>query len=94
MRKSGNSSADLLQNLYSITNFKNQEIPLAIMISKKILGSYGAVRVHGGGFAGTVQAFVPVEKTEEYKKEMTRIFGEGSCLKLHIRPFGGLKIAE
>lgn len=94
VRKSGNSSADLLQNLYSITNFKNQEIPLAIMISKKILGSYGAVRVHGGGFAGTVQAFVPVEKTEEYKKEMTRIFGEGSCLKLHIRPFGGLKIAE
>lgn len=94
VRKSGNSSANLLQNLYSATKFRNQEIPLAIMISQRILGSQGAVRIHGGGFAGTIQAFVPVEKTEEYKKEMNRIFGNNSCLKLHIRFFGGLRITD
>ena len=62
------------------------------MMSKRILQDSGAVRVHGGGFAGTIQAFVPVKKIKEYSDEMNRIFGEGSCYVLRIRPVGGIEI--
>ena len=94
VRQSGDSSATLLQNLYSCSNPTEQAIPLGIMLSKKILGKSGAVRVHGGGFAGTIQAFVPVEKVNEYSQEMNRIFGDGSCYILRIRPVGGIEITE
>ena len=92
VRSSGDSSANLLQNLYSGSKPTNQEIPLAIMASKRILRGKGAVRVHGGGFAGTIQAFVPIELADAYETEMNRIFGEGSCLKMRIRPLGGIEI--
>ncbi|MBE6765948.1 MAG: galactokinase [Ruminococcaceae bacterium] len=92
VRESGDSSANLLQNLYSVSKPANQEIPLAIMASKRILKGRGAVRVHGGGFAGTIQAFVPLDTADEYIAEMDRIFGAGSCLKLRIRPVGGIEI--
>lgn len=92
VRLSGESSAQLLQNLYSCKKPAEQGIPLAIMMSKRILKGKGAVRVHGGGFAGTVQAFVPLEKIKEYSEEMNRIFGEGSCYILRIRPVGGIEI--
>ena len=62
------------------------------MLSKKVLQETGAVRVHGGGFAGTIQAFVPEEKLVEYKKTLDKVFGEGSCQVLSIRPVGGVKI--
>ena len=62
------------------------------MMSKRILQDSGAVRVHGGGFAGTIQAFVPAHKIKEYSDEMNRIFGEGSCYVLRIRPVGGIEI--
>ena len=62
------------------------------MVSKRILGGKGAVRVHGGGFAGTIQAFVPNELVETYSKEMEKIFGIDTCLKLTIRPVGGVEI--
>ncbi|MBQ3565736.1 MAG: galactokinase [Oscillospiraceae bacterium] len=94
VRQSGDSSSQLLQNLYSVTQPTQQEIPLAITMSKKILGNKGAVRVHGGGFAGTIQAFVPVDMVEVYKNEIDRIFGKGSCLKLRIRPMGGAEITK
>ena len=58
----------------------------------KILNGKGAVRVHGGGFAGTIQAFVPKEVEAEYISQMNNIFDEGSCHKLRIRPVGGTKI--
>ena len=61
---------------------------------KRILGEKGAVRVHGGGFAGTIQAFVPTDKMNEYVSEMNRIFGNGSCYVLKIRPVGGIEITE
>ncbi len=89
---SGESSAQLLQNLYSNAHPTRQEIPLAIMISKRILNGTGAVRVHGGGFAGTVQAFVPLELVDAYRAEMDRIFGAGACQKLRIRSVGGVEI--
>lgn len=94
VRQSSESSANLLQNLYSCSQPTQQEIPLGIMLSRKLLGEKGAVRVHGGGFAGTIQAFVPEEKVNEYSQEMNRIFGDGSCYILRIRPVGGMEITE
>lgn len=94
IRQSSESSANLLQNLYSCSQPTQQEIPLGIMLSQRILGEKGAVRVHGGGFAGTIQAFVPAEKVNEYSQEMNRIFGDGSCYILRIRPVGGIEITE
>ncbi len=94
VRESGDSSERLLQNLYSTKKPLNQEIPLAIMMSKRILGNEGAVRVHGGGFAGTIQAFVPLSIKDTYKAEMDSLFGEGSCNVLRIRPYGGIMITK
>ena len=83
-----------MQNLFSCSNPTKQALTLGIMLSKKILGNKGAVRVHGGGFAGTIQAFVPLDFAEKYISEMNRIFGEGSCVKIKIRPVGGVEITE
>ena len=94
VRQSGNSSATLLQNHFSCANPENQSISLAIMLSQHFLGDKGAVRVHGGGFAGTIQAFVPVDFAEKYIAEMNRVFGEGSCVKIKIRPVGGVEITK
>lgn len=94
VRESGESSANYLQNFYSCRKPMEQAIPLGVMISRNILGENGAVRVHGGGFAGTIQAFVPTKKVNEYSQEMKRIFGDGSCYILKIRPMGGVEIKE
>ena len=94
VRKSGHSSATLLQNQYSCSDPENQAITLAIMMSRKLLGDKGAVRVHGGGFAGTIQAFVPVNLANKYITEMNRIFGENACTKMRIRPVGGVEITK
>lgn len=94
VKKSGHSSAELLQNHYSCKNPDAQAISLAIMMSRRVLGDKGAVRVHGGGFAGTIQAFVPLELTDHYTEEMNRIFGENACQKLRIRPVGGVEITK
>ena len=91
-RQSAASSANLLQNLYSTSKPTEQGIPLAIAVSRLVLGEYGAVRVHGGGFAGTIQAFVPMDKTADYAEKMNALFGEGSCYVLRIRPVGGIEI--
>ncbi|MDO5397244.1 MAG: galactokinase family protein [bacterium] len=92
VRKSGISSATLLQNLYSPKNPLNQEIPVALMVSERALAGSGAVRVHGGGFAGTIQAFVPLDKTDDYIYAMESLFGKDSCHIIHIRPIGGIKV--
>ena len=81
-----------MQNLYSISKPTNQELLLGITVSKKILEEKGAVRVHGGGFAGTIQAFVPNEKLELYMQQMNKLFGKDSCKKINIRSVGGIKI--
>lgn len=96
VRASGDSSCRFLQNIYSNQNPQNQELSFAIMLSERFLNGSGAVRVHGGGFAGTVQAFVPNYLTEDYAAEMNRIFGEESCQVLSIRNVGGfeIKVAE
>lgn len=93
VNESGNSSARWLQNVYSPRKPEQQGISLGILASERMLCGKGAARVHGGGFAGTVQAFVPVKMLDAYKTEMDRIFGDGSCQALRIRPVGGIKIA-
>lgn len=92
VNESGNSSMNYLQNLYSCRKPTEQGIPLAIMIGKRILNGKGAIRVHGGGFAGTIQAFVPNELVNTYISEMDRIFGQNSCYIMTIRPYGGIEI--
>ena len=92
VEESGDSSYKLLQNLYSCRKPQAQEIPLAIMLSKRFLSGSGAVRVHGGGFAGTIQAFVPNYLAADYADEMNRVFGENSCYVLTVRPVGGCEI--
>jgi len=92
VQASGDSSEALLQNLYSTSAPTEQAIPLGVMVSKRILGGKGAVRVHGGGFAGTIQAFVPTSLTETYVAEMERVFGGGACYVFRIRPVGGTEV--
>ncbi|MBR1483186.1 MAG: galactokinase [Ruminococcus sp.] len=91
-RRSAASSANLLQNHYANAKPTEQGISLGIMMSRLILGDDAAVRVHGGGFAGTIQAFVPTFKTEEYVRKMNALYGAGSCYVLRIRPVGGAEI--
>jgi galactokinase len=90
--ESGRSSFMYLQNVYSCKNTSEQRISLALAISEKILAGCGAWRVHGGGFAGTIQAFVPKEKLENYRQAIESVYGEGSCYVLSVRPVGGIKI--
>ena len=94
VRQSGRSSEEYLQNHYSCSDPENQAITLAVMLSRRFLGNSGAVRVHGGGFAGTIQAFVPINLVDDYISEMNRIFGEKSCTKMKIRPVGGIEITK
>lgn len=94
VRQSGRSSEAYLQNHYSCSDPENQAIALAVMLSRRFLGNSGAVRVHGGGFAGTIQAFVPINLVDDYISEMNRIFGEKSCTKMKIRPIGGVEITK
>ena len=85
----GHSSFEFNQNAYSIKNPQEQGVPLALAISQKVLNGRGAWRLQGGGFAGTAQAFVPVEMLADFKKNMEAILGEGRCHVLSIRPEGG-----
>ncbi len=91
---SGRSSALYLQNNWSISNPRQQAIPLALAEAERLLDGTGAVRVHGGGFAGTIQAFVPEERLTLFKSGMEALLGEGACHVLHIRPVGGCVVAE
>lgn len=90
--QSGNSSYKLLQNIYFCKKLQEQGLALEIWESERVLNRRGAVRVYGGGFAGTIQAFVPRELEGEYRTEMERIFGAGSCKALRIRSYGGIRI--
>lgn len=90
--ESGNSSYKYLQNVYSIKDHDNQNISLALVLTERYLGSRAGYRVHGGGFAGTIQVFVPNDLVSGYKKEIEKYFGEGSCHVLKIRKYGGMKV--
>ena len=89
VNESGRSSWEYLQNVIPAGYKEHQEVGVTIAAAKHLLGGKGAVRVHGGGFAGTVQAFVPVEMLAEFKAGMEAILGEGRCHVLSIRPEEG-----
>ena len=74
-----------LQNCFSITSSKSMGVALGICLTKDFLKGEGACRVHGGGFAGTIQALVPISRVDEYKKFMDSIFGDGSAVKIRVR---------
>ena len=90
--ESGRSSLGCLQNVFAASNPGEQGLTLALTITEKLLGGKGAFRVHGGGFAGTIQAFVPNDILDTYKKEIEKIFGEDKCYVLSIRPVGGVEV--
>ena len=91
---SGQSSFCYLQNIYTTKAPDEQGLSLALCLAERVLsGKRAAWRVHGGGFAGTIQAFVPVEYVEEFRTAMDSALGAGACLPLHIRLIGACKIA-
>lgn len=92
IKASGDSSYKYLQNIYSNLDYVNQAVSIAISLTEMILGDNGVCRVHGGGFAGTIQAFVKDEYVETYKNEIEKYFGEGSCHILKVRKYGGKKV--
>lgn len=92
VKESGDSSFKYLQNVYSGKDVENQNVSIALMMSDVLLKTEGVSRVHGGGFAGTIQAFVKNDFVATYKEQMDHIFGEGSCKDLRIRKYGGMKV--
>lgn len=92
VKRSGESSYDLLQNVYSPSNPKEQAISLALALTKQFLNGYGAYRVHGGGFAGTIQCYIPNKMFEDYKNMIEAVFGENSCVPLFVRTVGGYEL--
>jgi galactokinase len=89
---SGNSSWMLCQNCYSHKNIELQGITIALAATESVLKGKGAWRVHGGGFAGTIQAFVPNDLLAAYVAEMNAIFGAAACTELMIRPAGAIQL--
>ncbi len=94
VRLSGESSFCFLQNLYPTTNPQEQGLSLAIAMSKEILGDGATVRVHGGGFAGTIQAYVPKEKLQVYTAYLQSLFGEGAVTVIAVRERESCCIAD
>ena len=91
--KSGRSSNACLQNIFAVTQPGEQGLSIALALSEAmLLGSGGAWRVHGGGFAGTIIAFVPQPLLEKYISKLNSVFGEGSCLTLSVRRAGGIAL--
>lgn len=92
IKESGRSSYMYLQNVYASSMPKNQAVSLALALCDEILGDKGAYRVHGGGFAGTIQAFVPFDMLDEFKSKIENVLGSGMCHVLSIRPVGGYEL--
>ena len=89
--ESGRSSWMYLQNITPAGAIEHQDVAVALALCDTLLQGKGAFRVHGGGFAGTVQAFVPLEMLDSFKEGMERVLGEGKCHVLSIRSEGGIR---
>ena len=94
VNESGRSSWLYLQNVVPAGYTAHQELAVALAVAGHLLHGRGACRVHGGGFAGTIQAFVPTDMLEEFRAGMEAVLGEGSCHVLSIRPEGGILLEE
>jgi galactokinase len=92
VRRSGQSSALYLQNVVPLGQSTHQELLLTIALCERILAGRGAVRVHGGGFGGTAQAFVPLDLLDTFKAQTEAVLGQGSCHVVTIRPVGGIRL--
>ena len=92
VKASGDSSYKYLQNVYSVKDVHQQNVSLALALSEAVLAENGVCRVHGGGFAGTIQAFVKNEAVKEYQEYMDQIFGSQACSVFKIRNYGGLLV--
>lgn len=92
VNESGDSSYMYLQNVYPSSSPEKQGLSSALYIAKDILKGKGACRVHGGGFAGTIQAFVPYSMLDDFRSGIEGVFGKGSCHVLSIRPVGGTEV--
>ena len=92
VKQSGYSSYMYLQNVTPAGYTQHQDVALALAMCEHYLQGRGAYRVHGGGFAGTVQAFVPFDILEAFRSGIDSVLGEGACHVLSIRPQGGVKM--
>ncbi len=91
---SGHSSYMYLQNVDTYRDPRHQPVALALAMAGYYLNNHGARRVHGGGFAGTIQAFVPLNMVEEFKAGMDALLGEGACRVTYVRPIGGCTLLD
>ena len=94
VRRSGVSSYEYLQNICTYRDPAQQPVAVALAIAEHALNGKGAVRVHGGGFAGTIQAFVPMNQVDAFRKEVDAGLFEGACRITYIRPVGGCVLAD
>lgn len=92
--ESGHSSFEYLQNVYAPCAVEEQGMSLALALAQGVLDGCGAWRVHGGGFGGTTQNFVPLDKLEEFRTVIESVFGAGTCHVLNIRPCGGVCVDQ
>ena len=92
VKESGYSSYMYLQNVIPAGYKTQQDVAVSLALCEHYLNGQGAFRVHGGGFAGTVQAFVPFELLEDFRKGIDGVLGEGACHVLSIRPQGGVEL--
>ena len=92
VKESGHSSYMYLQNVIPAGYKEHQDVAIALALCEHYLQGKGAFRVHGGGFAGTVQAFVPFEILEDFRSGIDSVLGEGACHVLSIRPQGGVEM--
>ena len=94
IKESGRSSFQYLQNVYVSGAKREQAVALSLAVAEMALAGEGAVRVHGGGFAGTIQAFVPQAKLESFVATVDGALGKGACHVLAIRPEGGITLIK
>lgn len=92
IRNSGDSSFEFLQNVYSNKDVQCQDLSVAIAVTNEYIIDSGVCRVHGGGFAGTIQAFMKDELVSGYQERMHNIFDKGVCYCLKVRKYGGVKV--
>ena len=92
LRQSGQSSYMYLQNVIPAGYTQHQDVAVALALCQHLLGDRGGFRVHGGGFAGTVQAFVPLEMLDAFRAGIDEVLGEGACHVLSVRPQGGVRL--
>ena len=93
VKESGRSSWMYLQNITPAGSIRHQEVAVSLALCKKLLSGKGAYRVHGGGFAGTVQAFVPLDMLDTFKDKIETVLGKNACHVLNIREEGGIRVS-